>query len=55
MFAPGKSPTEMQPEILDIFLSKVYVGSMDYGTGFSPCHERIIRHLGFINLYSPFI
>jgi hypothetical protein len=37
-FAPGKSPVEVQPEILDIFLlRKVYAVYMDWGAGFSSC------------------
>jgi hypothetical protein len=30
-FAPGKSPVEVQPEILDILLRKVYTVYMDWG------------------------
>jgi hypothetical protein len=36
VFAPGKSPVEMQPEILDIFLlRKVYAVYVDWWAGFS--------------------
>jgi hypothetical protein len=38
VFAPGKSPVEVQPEILDIFLlRKVYVVCVDWPAGFSLC------------------
>jgi hypothetical protein len=41
VFAPGKSPVEMQPEILDFsMLKKVYVVYMDLRVGFSSCGER---------------
>jgi hypothetical protein len=40
VFAPAKSPVEVQPEILDSFLlRKVYVVYVDWRTGFSSCGE----------------
>jgi hypothetical protein len=39
MFAPGKSPVEVQPEIHDILLRKVYAVYVDSRAGFSSCGE----------------
>jgi hypothetical protein len=33
VFAPGKSPVEMQPDILDILLRKVYAVDVDWVGG----------------------
>jgi hypothetical protein len=35
VFVPGKSPVEMQPEILDILLRKVYAVYVDWRAGSS--------------------
>jgi hypothetical protein len=39
VFASGKSPVDVQPEILDILLRKVYTVYMDCRTGFPSCGE----------------
>jgi hypothetical protein len=55
VFAPGKSPVEVQPEILDIFLlRKVYVVYVDWRAGFCSCGECDMDRLGFIVFYPPF-
>jgi hypothetical protein len=52
VFAPGKSPVEVQPEILDVFLlRKVHIVYMDWWAGFSSCGERDIDRLGFVISY----
>jgi hypothetical protein len=54
VFAPGKSPIEVQTEILDIILlRKVYVVYMDLRAGFSLCGECDMDLLGlaFICLF----
>jgi hypothetical protein len=54
VFAPGKSPVEVQPEILDIILlRKMYVVYVDWRGGFFLC-ECDMDHLGFISFYLPF-
>jgi hypothetical protein len=54
MFVLGKSPVEVQPEILDIFLlKKVYVVYMDWWAGFSSCRECEVDHLGFVSFSPP--
>jgi hypothetical protein len=56
VFAPGKSPVEVQLEILDIFLlRKVYVIYMDWGAGFSSFCECDMEQLGFSSFYSPLL
>jgi hypothetical protein len=48
VFAPGKSPVEVQPETLDIYLlRKVYADYVDWGPGFSSCGECDMDRLGF--------
>jgi hypothetical protein len=54
VFAPGKSPVEVQPEILDVFLlRKVYAVYMDWRAGFSSCGECDMDLLEFVSFYSP--
>jgi hypothetical protein len=54
-FASSKSPVEVQPEILAIFLlRKVYVDYMDWWAGFSTCGECGRDRLGSISFYPPF-
>jgi hypothetical protein len=56
VFAPGKSPVKVQPEILAIFLlRKVYVVYVDWWAGFSLCGACDVEQLGFINFYPPFL
>jgi hypothetical protein len=50
-FAPGKSPVEMQPDILDILLRKVYAVYVDWRAG-SSCGECDEDRLGFVSFYS---
>jgi hypothetical protein len=40
VYVPGKSPVDVQPEILDILVRKVYVVYMDWRECFSSCGER---------------
>jgi hypothetical protein len=54
VFAPGKSPVEMQLEILDILLlRKVYAVYVDWRAGFCSCGECDMGRLGFIIFYPP--
>jgi hypothetical protein len=54
VFAPGYSPLDVQPEILDIFLLReVYVIYVDWGAGFSSCGECDMDRLGFVRFYPP--
>jgi hypothetical protein len=56
VFVPGKSPVEVQPEILYIILlRKVYVLYMDWWGGFSLCGERDMDRLGFVRFYPPLL
>jgi hypothetical protein len=49
VFAPGKSPVEVQHETLEIILfRKVYVVYIDWWTGFSSCRECDTDRLGFV-------
>jgi hypothetical protein len=49
VFASGKSPVEVQPEILDILLlRKVYAVYVDWRAGFSSCGECDMDRLGFL-------
>jgi hypothetical protein len=49
VFAPGKSPVEVQPETLDIFLlRKVYVAYMDWAD-FSSSGKCDMGRLGFVS------
>jgi hypothetical protein len=51
VFAPGKSPVLVQPEIF--LLRTLYIVFMDWRTGFSSCGERDMDLLGFISFYPP--
>jgi hypothetical protein len=54
VFAPGKSPVEVQPEILDvILLRKVYIVYVVWQAGFSLCGECDMGQLGFNSFYPP--
>jgi hypothetical protein len=56
VFAPGKSPVEVHPEILDIFLlRKLYAVYTDWRAGFSSCGECEMDRLGFVSFYPPSI
>jgi hypothetical protein len=56
VFGPGKSPVEMQPDILDIFLlRKVYVVYVDWWSGFSSCGECDMDRFVFIGFYPSFL
>jgi hypothetical protein len=55
VFAPGKSPVEVQPKILDILLREVYVVYVDWEADFSSCGEYDMDRLGFTSFYSPFL
>jgi hypothetical protein len=51
---PGKSPVEVQPEILDIILlRKVYVIYMDWWVGLSLLGECDMDRLGFVGFHPP--
>jgi hypothetical protein len=52
VFAPGKSPVEVQPAILGIFLlRKVYAVHVDWRAGFSSCGECDMDRLGFVSFH----
>jgi hypothetical protein len=52
VFALGKSPVEVQPEILDAFLlRKVYAVHVDWRPGFSSCGECDVDRLGFVSFH----
>jgi hypothetical protein len=40
VFVPDKSPVEVQHEILNVFLRKLYVVYMEWWVGLSSCDER---------------
>jgi hypothetical protein len=48
VFAPGKSPVEVQAETLDILLRKVYAVYMDWWAGFFSCGECDMDRLGYL-------
>jgi hypothetical protein len=50
VFVPGKFPVEVQPEILDILLRKVYAVYVDWRAGFSWCGECGMDRLGFVKI-----
>jgi hypothetical protein len=56
VFAPGKSPVEVQPEKLDIFLlRKVYAVYVDWRAGFSACGECDMDRLGLVSFRPPYL
>jgi hypothetical protein len=56
VFAPGKSPVEVQPKILDILLlRKVYIVYMDWRPGLSSCGECDVDRLGFVSFNPQFL
>jgi hypothetical protein len=56
VFAPSKSPVEVQPEILDVLLlRKVYAVCVDWRAGFSSCGECIIDRLVFVSFHPQFL
>jgi hypothetical protein len=54
VFAPVKSPVEVQTATLDILLlRKVYAVYMDWWAGFSSCRECVMDRLRFVSFYPP--
>jgi hypothetical protein len=51
VFAPDKSPVEMQPEILDILLRKVYAVYVDRRAGFCSCVNVTWTDLDSLSLF----
>jgi hypothetical protein len=51
VFAPGKSPVKVQPEILDILFEELPVVYMNRGPRFSSCGECYVDRLGTVSFY----